>query len=396
GGGFDVCLLPLSSPVGDGLRLYHCYHVCYPLQVGSSVAQSVPPLDMQIAIARFLASPYRLLSNHGIRGPTPLPLLGNFLSINKVGHDRFLEEQIETFGKVFGYYVGTTPKVAITDVEIAKEIMVKEFENFSDRGFIGPPSLIPKALGVQPGMIVSSVEIWRPGRRALTPSFSAMKMKLMVPLIKKSTGVLLDILGGFAESDKSVEVFGVYGGFTMETLMATAFGQDVAVQRGEGDQVSKAADTVFRAAEEGSALSVDVLGLILSSFPCLEPLILRAVRNSEAGSAVKLMNDSAIHLIEARMQSQHPPKVKDLLQLMIDATVDEDNGDNSSRKKLTSTEIAGFSVDFFLAGYETTATTLGFTSYLLAMNTHVQEKLQVEIDEYFEENPVSALIMMRY
>ena len=34
------------------------------------------------------------------------------------------------------YYVGSTPKVAITDVEIAKEIMVKEFENFSDRGFI--------------------------------------------------------------------------------------------------------------------------------------------------------------------------------------------------------------------------------------------------------------------
>ena len=54
----------------------------------------------------------------------------------------------------------------------------------------------------------------------------------------------------------------------METLMATAFGQDVAVQRGEGDQVSKAADTVFRAAEEGSALSVDVLGLILCECSC--------------------------------------------------------------------------------------------------------------------------------
>lgn len=54
----------------------------------------------------------------------------------------------------------------------------------------------------------------------------------------------------------------------METLMATAFGQDVAVQRGEGDQVSKAADTVFKAAEEGSALSVDVLGLILCECSC--------------------------------------------------------------------------------------------------------------------------------
>ena len=75
---------------------------------------------------------------------------------------------------------------------------------------------------------------------------------------------------------------------------------------------------------------------------------------------------------------------------MIDATIDEDNGDNLSGKKLTSEQIAGFSVDFFLAGYETTATTLGFTSYLLAMNTRVQEKLQAEIDEYFDENPVSV------
>ena len=43
----------------------------------------------------------------------------------------------------------------------------------------GPPSLSPKALGLQPGMVVSDVETWRPGRRALTPSFSALKMKLV-------------------------------------------------------------------------------------------------------------------------------------------------------------------------------------------------------------------------
>ena len=56
---------------------------------------------------------------------------------------------------------------------------------------------------------------------------------------------------------------------------------------------------------------------------------------------------------------------------------------NPSGKRLTSGQISGFSIDFFLAGYETTTTTLGFTSYLLAMNTDVQEKLQAEIDKYF-------------
>ena len=40
-------------------------------------------------------------------------------------------------------------------------------------------------------------------------------------------------------------------------------------------------------------------------------------------------------------------------------------------------------VVFLAAGYETTATTLAFTAYYLALNPNVQEKLQQEIDEHF-------------
>ena len=46
------------------------------------------------------------------------------------------------------------------------------------------------------------------------------------------------------------------------------------------------------------------------------------------------------------------------------------------------------SVGFFLPGYETTGNTLILTTYLLAMNLDVQEKLQTEIDNFYEENPV--------
>ena len=72
---------------------------------------------------------------------------------------------------------------------------------------------------------------------------------------------------------------------------------------------------------------------------------------------------------------------KDLLQLMIESTVKD--------KKLTVEEITGHAITFILAGYETTANALSYVSYLLALNPHVQEKLQEEIDKFYEENEVN-------
>ena len=76
--------------------------------------------------------------------------------------------------------------------------------------------------------------------------------------------------------------------------------------------------------------------------------------------------------------------MKDLLQSMLDAQ-EEMNGDMTT----IGEKLAGIAFDFLLAGYETTANTLAYTTYLLAMNPDVQEKLQAEIDQYFEDDPVS-------
>ena len=65
---------------------------------------------------------------------------------------------------------------------------------------------------------------------------------------------------------------------------------------------------------------------------------------------------------------------------------------------MTEKQIASFSIDFLLAGHEATANSFSFISYLLALNPEVQEKLQAEIDNYFEENPVNTynIIMFSY
>ena len=106
---------------------------------------------------------------------------------------------------------------------------------------------------------------------------------------------------------------------------------------------------------------------------------------------------------------------KDILQLMIDASgeatgsneqaaaADDDNSSGcpahrsthgSARYKLSNKEIVDISVGLLVAGYDTTSTTLSFTSYLLALNPHIQEKLQSEIDTYYDNKPVSVCMQV--
>ena len=75
---------------------------------------------------------------------------------------------------------------------------------------------------------------------------------------------------------------------------------------------------------------------------------------------------------------------------MIDATVEENGSKQASgdRKRLTDEEICSHCIIFILAGYETTANALSYTAYLLALHPHIQEKLQGEVDKFFQENPV--------
>ena len=60
----------------------------------------------------------------------------------------------------------------------------------------------------------------------------------------------------------------------------------------------------------------------------------------------------------------------------------------STEHRLSAKEIVDNSVTFLIAGYETTANALSFTTYLLALNPSIQEKLQSEIDAYFRDKPV--------
>ena len=72
------------------------------------------------------------------------------------------------------------------------------------------------------------------------------------------------------------------------------------------------------------------------------------------------------------------------LQDMLDLMLKAENPENG-KNKLSDSEIIANCTVFLLAGYETSATTLGMVCYHLATNPDMQDKLQEEIDSAWSD-----------
>eukprot|EP00058_Branchiostoma_floridae_P026553 XP_002612044.1 hypothetical protein BRAFLDRAFT_60656 [Branchiostoma floridae] len=75
-------------------------------------------------------------------GPRPLPLIGNLLDM--VGADPHirLTEMAETFGTVFQVRFGREPVVVINDIDLAKEALVKNGDDFAGRAHLPTTDLL--------------------------------------------------------------------------------------------------------------------------------------------------------------------------------------------------------------------------------------------------------------
>lgn len=141
-----------------------------------------------------------VLKKMNVPGPVPRSFVGNIPDIKKYqGIHLMMLDYMRIYGKVFAISLGRKPSIVIADPEVLKQILVKDFSNFRNHH-------IP---GKQPARFRRSIfaardDYWKRIRNVLTPTFSAGKMKLMVPLIEKSCDVLLEKLEKIANTGKHI------------------------------------------------------------------------------------------------------------------------------------------------------------------------------------------------
>lgn len=118
-----------------------------------------------------------------------------------------------------GIYQMRTPSLMLRDPEVIKQFLVKDFAHFHDRGIFCDVERDPMSAT----LVNLSGRKWRNLRTKLTPSFSAVKLKGMVPLLNECADSLVALVGASAR-DGEVEMREVMAKFTTDVIGSCAFG----------------------------------------------------------------------------------------------------------------------------------------------------------------------------
>jgi len=318
---------------------------------------------------------WKVLEKYGISGPPPTLMdMGNVSTFTNPQFFYNDQKLIKKYGNVVGRYTFTSPRILIADPDILKQVMIKEFKSFPDR-----QDRANKCFGKEfnRALTQTSGESWKRQRSALSPTFSSSKMKEIFPILQRcidnEIGSMQKII---EEKNGIIEAKIEFGNISMNCIIQAAFGTDM------GEKQHEVATQMRKLLKNDIVNSPwFLISLMWKRFEDIMDALDWSILPAAPLKYFLNLSDTII-----QMRKEHGSNRVDLLQLMLDAETSSEEAAKKTGKGLTRTEIKGQTLLFFLAGYETTATTMQFLSYHLATHPDLQEKLRSEINEVLEQH----------
>uniref|UniRef100_V9IJB6 Cytochrome P450 6a14 n=1 Tax=Apis cerana TaxID=7461 RepID=V9IJB6_APICE len=327
---------------------------------------------MLLAIYYYYTSIYNYWKVRGIPGPEPTIIIGNFMEVflKKISINdklRFLYNKYKN-EPMFGIFEGSSPILVLNDLDLIKDVLIKDFSIFSNRGF----RIFPKAEPLGEHLFALETERWRPMRAKLSPIFTSGKLKEMFPLIVECSKNMEPYLDKIAERGKYIECRDLAAKFTTDVIGSCAFGIDM-------NSISDK-DSEFR-----------IIGRKLFT-PTFKTIVRDVCRQFLPGLydvighklQVEEVNEFLTNLIKDTINYRKENKIvrPDFVNTLIEL---KDHPEKLESIKLTDSMIASQAFVFFVAGFETSSSTISHALYELAQNQEIQDKLREEIREVYEK-----------
>lgn len=280
-----------------------------------------------------------------------------------------------------GVYTFFQPMLVIRDPNCIRDILIKDFAYFVDRVIPVDEETDPLAAH----LFNMKGDKWKNLRAKLTPTFTTGKMKAIFTTLLDLNGPLLKHIEQMASANRTVECYNLAVNHTTNGIISTGFGIDI--------DCFADPDNPFR--KYGRRISQPNLKNTLRTIcSILCPALKRwlGIHNIDR-DAEDFMYDMMRQLMELRDRNGivRSDFFHLLMQLLNTGNVrldDEWNTliTNKNTKSYKIEEITAQALIFFVAGSETSATTIAFCLYELAKNPSVQQRLQQEIDSVFKQN----------
>lgn len=324
-------------------------------------------------------------SKKGVYTATPSIPFGNAKDLflrNQCWGEAFRDAyfDIKSQGKAYGgYYIFGKPAFIPIDLDLIKTILTKDFVHFMNH--INHVDL--EADPISGHLFALKGAKWRQLRAKLTPTFTSGKIKMMFDILEECGKELDKVTMKYAENNEPIDIKEIVARFTTDIIGSCAFGIEC--------NSLKDSDSVFRyygkKVFEGTFIQ-NLVALVNNTWPeLLDYIKLRTVP--------KDISDFFINLVTQTVGYREKNNItrKDFLQLMIELKnkpLTNENGEikdgDKREENLTINELAAQAFVFFVAGYETSSTTVTFLLYEIAQQPDIQEKLRNEIDTVLEKH----------
>ncbi|XP_058453126.1 probable cytochrome P450 6a14 [Malaya genurostris] len=289
--------------------------------------------------------------------------------------------------KLGGIYFFINPVAIALDLEFVKDILIKDFRYFHDRGLYYNEKDDP----LTAHLLTLEGNKWKTLRNKLTPTFTSGKMKTMFPLITSVAEHFQQSLEAAVATGQDIEVKDFLARYTTDVIGTCAFGLEC---NSLADPKAKFREKGRRAVQQSPIQVIKVFfGLTFGDLA--RRMHLRVIKKDVSEFFMNAVKQAVEH-------REHSKEVRnDFMDLLIKLKNTQPiEGENIKQLgPLTLNEIAAQAFVFFVAGFETSSTAMTFCLYELALNEELQEKARQNVLDSLESHgsmTYEAIYDMKY
>ncbi|RVE65281.1 hypothetical protein OJAV_G00133780 [Oryzias javanicus] len=297
-------------------------------------------------------------------GPPALPLIGNLLQLNKNAPFRTIVELSQTYGPVMTIYMGWQRTVALVGYDAVKEALVDQADDFVGRAPL--PFLVRATRGY--GVGISNGERWRQLRRFTLTTLRdfGMGRKGMEQWIQEESGHLIARVHSFKE--KPFDPTFILSCTVSNVICCLVYGERF-------NYDNKQFLNILRIISEIPQFISSPMGALYNLFPRLMERL--PGRQQTIFGYIEDIRGFAKKKIQEHEDTLDPSSPRDFIDCFL---IRMDQEKNSSATEFHYENLLATVLNLFLAGTETTSSTIRYALSVLIKHPKIQEKMQEEID----------------